>query len=78
MAPFPLIKLGYLALRQTGRPVANKLKKLAAKSPFYRDRLCIPVAQLYHRWDTSVRMTNLGFAKPKTDGDAKKKGFMLI
>jgi len=62
--PFPIAKLGYMALRQAGKPLANYMKRRAKTSIFFRDRVCIPVAQLYHRWDTSVKMVNLGLTKP--------------
>jgi len=65
MSPvFPLAKLGYMALKQAGKPLANYMKRRARDSTFFRNRFCIPVAQLYHRWETNVRMTSLGFSKP--------------
>jgi len=64
MPAFPLAKLGYMALRQAGKPLANYMKRRAKTSLFFRDKICIPVAQLYHRWDTNVRMVNLGLSKP--------------
>lgn len=64
MPVFPVAKLGYMALKQAGKPLANYMKRKAKTSALFRDRFCIPVAQLYHRWDTNVRMTNLGLTKP--------------
>jgi len=64
MPAFPLAKLFYMALRQAGKPLANHMKRKAKTSTLFRDKLCIPVAQMYHRWDTNVRMTNLGLTKP--------------
>jgi len=64
MPAFPLAKLGYMALKQAGKPLANYMKRRAKTSIFFRDRICIPVAQAYHRWDTNVRMVNLGLSKP--------------
>merc|ERR1719309_1803140 len=40
------------------------MKRRAKTSTFFRDRICLPVAQAYHRWDTNVRMTSLGLSKP--------------
>jgi len=65
MPAFPLAKLGYMALKQAGKPLANYMKRRAKTSMFFRDRICIPVAQAYHRWDTNVRMVNLGLSKPE-------------
>jgi len=65
MVAFPLAKLGYMALKQAGKPLANYMKRSAKTSVFFRDRFCLPVAQTYHRWDTNVRMTNLGLPKPQ-------------
>jgi len=65
MSPFPLAKLGYMALRQAGKPLANAAKRKAKKSVFFRDRICVPVAQVYHQWDTRMKMMNLGFTKPE-------------
>jgi len=64
MPAFPLAKLFYMALRQAGKPVANFMKRRAKTSVFFRDKVCLPVAQAYHRWDTNVRMTSLGLSKP--------------
>jgi len=64
MPAFPLAKLGYMALKQAGKPLANYMKRRAKTSIFFRDRICIPVAQSYHRWETNVRMVNLGLSKP--------------
>lgn len=42
---FPLFKLGFIALRQIARPLANLLKRRAKSSPFFRNYICIPPAQ---------------------------------
>jgi len=68
--PFPLAKLGYMALKQAGKPLANFMKRRAKTSPFFHTRVCLPVAQIYHHWDTNVRMVSLGLAKP-TKGSVK-------
>lgn len=65
MVAFPLAKLGYMALKQAGKPLANYMKRKAKTSAFFRDKVCIPVAQFYHRRDTNVRMMNLGLTKPE-------------
>ena len=45
MAPFPLIKLGYLAIRQVSKPIANYIKRSAKSSPFFKTWICMPPAQ---------------------------------
>jgi len=43
--PFPLIKLGYLALKHISKPLANTLKQKAKTTPFLRNRILLPAAQ---------------------------------
>ena len=43
--PFPLIKLGYLALKHISKPLANSIKLKAKSTPFLRNRVLLPVAQ---------------------------------
>lgn len=62
---FPLIKLGALAVRQVAKPLANSIKIRAKESPFFRDYICMPPAQLYHWLDVNVRMRMLNLGKPR-------------
>ena len=43
--PFPLIKLGYLALKHISKPLANTIKLKAKTTPFLRNRILLPAAQ---------------------------------
>jgi len=43
--PFPLIKLGYLALKHISKPLANSIKVKAKSTPFLRNRILLPAAQ---------------------------------
>jgi len=43
--PFPLIKLGYLALKHISKPLANGIKMKAKSTPFLRNRILLPAAQ---------------------------------
>jgi len=43
--PFPLIKLGYLALKHISKPLANSIKLKAKTTPFLRNRILLPAAQ---------------------------------
>ncbi|CAH1792839.1 unnamed protein product, partial [Owenia fusiformis] len=63
--PFPLIKLAALAIKQIAKPMANIMKRRAKSSPFFRKYVCMPPAQLYHQWDTNMKVRILGLGKPK-------------
>ena len=62
---FPLIKLGALAVRQVAKPLANSMKARAKNSPFFRDYVCMPPAQLYHWLEVNVKMRMLNLGKPR-------------
>lgn len=61
---FPIVKLGALAIRQVSKPLANKLKAKAKDSPFFRNYICMPPAQIYHWLEVNVKMKLLGLGKP--------------
>ena len=56
VAAFPLAKLGILLVKQVSKPIAASLSKRAKKSPFFRNYICIPMAQAFHLFDVKVRM----------------------
>lgn len=62
---FPLVKLGALAFRQIAKPLANQIKIRAKSSPFFRDYVCMPPAQLYHWIEVNVKMRMLNLGKPR-------------
>ncbi|VDK39061.1 unnamed protein product [Taenia asiatica] len=62
---FPIFKLGVLAVKQISRPIANRLKQKASHNGFFRRYLCIPSGQLYHIWNTRLKLKLLGLGKPK-------------
>ena len=68
---FPLAKLGVLVIKQISKPLANRIASKARKSPFFRNYICIPTAQLFHWMDVKVRMRILNLGKvtkvPKLD-----------
>ncbi|KAH9420398.1 Optic atrophy 3 protein [Dermatophagoides pteronyssinus] len=61
---FPLIKLAALAIRQVSKPLANRIKTSAKNSPFFRNYICMPPAQIYHYFEVNVKMKLLGLGKP--------------
>lgn len=71
VAAFPAFKLGVLVVKQITKPLANSIAKRARSSKFFRERFCIPVAQLFHWYDVKVRMRILNLGKvtkvPKLD-----------
>ncbi|KAH8859643.1 putative OPA3-like protein [Schistosoma japonicum] len=62
---FPVFKLGALAIKQIGKPLANYLKRKAKTNTFFRNYVCLPPAQLYHLWETRLKLKLLGLEKPK-------------
>ena len=63
VAAFPAAKLGLLVIKQITKPLANSIAKRAAKSPFFRNYLCIPTANFFHHFDVKVRMRILNLGK---------------
>ena len=43
--PFPVIKLGYIAIKQISKPLARLMKEKAKNSPFFRNHILIKPAQ---------------------------------
>nr|CAH8839399.1 unnamed protein product [Trichobilharzia regenti] len=62
---FPVFKLGALAIKQIGKPLANYLKRKAKTNTFFRHYVCLPPAQFYHLWETRLKLKLLGLQKPK-------------
>ena len=65
VAPFPIVKLGVLAVRQVSKPLANAIKTRAKNSPFFRTYICMPPAQMYHWIEVNVKMKMLNLGKPR-------------
>lgn len=61
---FPIAKLAALAFRQLSKPLANRIKSGAKKSPFFRTYVCMPPAQIYHWIEVNVKMRILNLGKP--------------
>ncbi|CAN8000989.1 unnamed protein product [Ixodes hexagonus] len=61
---FPIAKLAALAFRQLSKPLANRIKSRAKKSPFFRTYVCMPPAQIYHWMEVNVKMRILNLGKP--------------
>uniref|UniRef100_A0A0K8RA86 Uncharacterized protein n=1 Tax=Ixodes ricinus TaxID=34613 RepID=A0A0K8RA86_IXORI len=63
---FPIAKLAALAFRQLSKPLANRIKAGAKKSPFFRTYVCMPPAQIYHWIEVNVKMRILNLGLPTT------------
>eukprot|EP00092_Neocalanus_flemingeri_P095450 GFUD01121443.1.p1 GENE.GFUD01121443.1~~GFUD01121443.1.p1 ORF type:complete len:327 (-),score=106.22 GFUD01121443.1:12-992(-) len=84
-AAFPVAKLGFLLVRQVSKPLAKSVAARAKKSPFFRDWVCVPVAQLFHFYEIKMKMRalNLGTGKvtkvPKlTEAKAVEQGSEIL
>lgn len=42
---FPAAKLGFLAIRQVSKPIANIIKERAKRNQVFREWVCMPPAQ---------------------------------
>ena len=60
---FPLAKLGFLAIKQISKPLANAVANRGRKSKFFRNFVVLPVAQFFHWLDVKVRMRILNLGK---------------
>ena len=54
VAPFPVVKLGVLVVKQISKPLANFVKRRAVNNKFFRDYICMPPAQSKFRRDYCV------------------------
>uniref|UniRef100_A0A5K3FHJ6 Optic atrophy 3 protein homolog n=1 Tax=Mesocestoides corti TaxID=53468 RepID=A0A5K3FHJ6_MESCO len=80
---FPIFKLAVLGAKQISRPIANRLKQKAVYNGFFRRYVCIPSGQLYHLWDTRLKLKLLGVSKPMgvkklTDESAAEMGAEIL
>ena len=60
---FPLVKLGFLFVKQISKPLANGIANRARNSKFFRNYVILPTAQLFHWVDVKLRMRILNLGK---------------
>ena len=84
-AAFPVAKLGFLLVKQVSKPLAKSVAARAKNSPFFKNWVCIPVAQLFHFYEVKMKMKalNLGTGKvtkvPKlTEAKAVEQGSEIL
>ncbi|XP_070619827.1 optic atrophy 3 protein [Erythrolamprus reginae] len=79
---FPIAKLLYLGVRQLSKPLAARIKEGARASPFFRQYVCGPPAQLYHWVEMRAKMRIMGFRgaaiKPLNEEAAAELGAELL
>uniref|UniRef100_A0A8C5SNT8 Outer mitochondrial membrane lipid metabolism regulator OPA3 n=1 Tax=Laticauda laticaudata TaxID=8630 RepID=A0A8C5SNT8_LATLA len=79
---FPIAKLLYLGVRQLSKPLAARIKDGARASPFFRQYICGPPAQLYHWVEMRAKMRIMGFRgsaiKPLNEEAAADLGAELL
>ncbi|XP_062996748.1 optic atrophy 3 protein [Elgaria multicarinata webbii] len=79
---FPIAKLLYLGVRQISKPLAARIKDGARASPFFRQYICGPPAQIYHWVEMRAKMRIMGFRgaaiKPLNEEAAAELGAELL
>ncbi|XP_015676162.1 optic atrophy 3 protein [Protobothrops mucrosquamatus] len=79
---FPIAKLLYLGVRQLSKPLAARIKDGARASPFFRQYVCGPPAQIYHWVEMRAKMRIMGFRgaaiKPLNEEAAAELGAELL
>ncbi|KAK9394237.1 optic atrophy 3 protein [Crotalus adamanteus] len=79
---FPIAKLLYLGVRQLSKPLAARIKDGARASPFFRQYICGPPAQIYHWVEMRAKMRIMGFRgaaiKPLNEEAAAELGAELL
>ncbi|XP_067939254.1 optic atrophy 3 protein homolog [Watersipora subatra] len=65
MSSFPVIKLFSLFVKQISKPIAGYIKRRSKDNYWVRTYICIPPAQLYHRYDVRLRLWISGSTKGK-------------
>uniref|UniRef100_A0A8D0DW18 Outer mitochondrial membrane lipid metabolism regulator OPA3 n=1 Tax=Salvator merianae TaxID=96440 RepID=A0A8D0DW18_SALMN len=79
---FPIAKLLYLGIRQISKPLAARIKDGARASPFFRQYVCGPPAQVYHWIEMRAKMRIMGFQgaaiKPLNEEAAAELGAELL
>lgn len=65
VAAFPIVKLGALAARQLSKRLAKRIQNRAKTSPTLRTYFCLPLANMYHRFEVTFTMRAMNLKKPE-------------
>ena len=63
--PFPLSKLIFMFVKSFARPIASRIIKKAKKDAWFRSYVCLPPANLYHFYETKVKVKMLSLGRGK-------------
>ena len=56
---FPLAKLGVLLVKQISKPISRRIAKTANQSEVFRNWICIPIGQLFHRVEVKIKRASM-------------------
>jgi len=59
MAPLPLLKLGFLLVKQASKPLSKRIAAGARQSSLFKNYVCMPIAQIYHFYEVRLKMSAL-------------------
>jgi len=59
MAPLPLLKLGFLLIKQVSKPLSKRIAAGARQSALFKNYVCMPIAQIYHFYEVRLKMSAL-------------------
>jgi len=83
--PLPLLKLAFLLIRQAAKPGAKYISSRAKESKFFRDWICMPIAQRAHIWEVKAKMRSLNIdsgrvtkVPPLSEAKAVEQGSELL
>ena len=62
---FPFAKFGFLLFKQIARPIHKRIVLSAKRNNILRKRLCIPLAESFHKLDVRIRFFHEDWSKIK-------------
>ncbi|XP_066963764.1 optic atrophy 3 protein homolog isoform X4 [Macrobrachium rosenbergii] len=66
MAPiFPLAKLAFLFVKQVARPLSSRIRRGAIRNAFFKEKICLPPARLYHWCEVRMKMYVMNITRSK-------------
>ncbi|XP_068248891.1 optic atrophy 3 protein homolog isoform X2 [Palaemon carinicauda] len=66
MAPiFPLAKLAFLFVKQVARPLSSSIRRGAVRNSFFKEKICLPPARLYHWCEVRMKMYVMNITRSK-------------
>ena len=62
----PLVSIFWIALKQLSKPISRSIAGRSQHNFLLRNYVLLPFGQFYHRFETTSRMWNQGFKRPKS------------